>query len=184
MCYNITMKLIIGFGNPESKYNFTRHNFGFLALDFYAKINQLNWSEKPKFNANFLSFTSKSGEKVILVKPLTFYNEVGKSIQAFSHFYKVSPEEILVVCDDFNLNFGEVRFREKGSAGGNNGLKSAISELNTSDFPRLRLGTGNDTLRKKLGDTDFVLGKFTEVEKAKLPEILTEVSAKIDEFLQ
>ncbi|MBQ3352163.1 aminoacyl-tRNA hydrolase [Candidatus Saccharibacteria bacterium] len=162
------MKLIVGFGNPEAKYNFTRHNFGFLTLDFYAKIHKLDWEKSEKFNAIWL----KNGN-TIFVKPQTYYNEVGRSIQAFSHFYKIAPKDILIICDDFNLEFGKLRLREKGSAGGNNGLKSTISELGTDEFPRLRLGTGS-SLRAKTGDTDFVLGKFTAAEKEKLPEILSE----------
>lgn len=173
------MKLIVGFGNPGNEYNFTRHNFGFLALDFYAKIKKLEWQKNPKFDAIYL----KEGD-IIFIKPQTYYNNVGHSIQAFAHFYKIPPKDCLVLCDDFNLNFGMVRFREKGSAGGNNGLKSTISELNTTEFPRLRLGTGNDKLRQKLGDYDFVLSKFTAEEKAKLPEVLTEIAAKLDQAIE
>lgn len=176
------MKLIVGFGNPESKYNFTRHNYGFLALDFYAKISKLDWEKNPKFNAIWLK-TTLFGEDVIFIKPQTYYNEVGQAIQAFSHFYKIKPEDILVICDDFNLAFGEIRYRKTGSAGGNNGLKSTISELNTSDFPRLRLGTGSP-LRKKTGDTDFVLSKFTQEEKEQLPDLLTEIFTKINDVIR
>lgn len=172
------MKLIVGFGNPDAKYNFTRHNFGFLALDFYAKIKGLNWEKNPKFDAIYL----KDGDNVF-IKPQTYYNEIGRSIQAFSHFYKITPENCLVLCDDFNLDFGIIRFREKGSAGGNNGLKSTIKELGTEEFPRLRLGTGNDSLRNKIGDYDFVLSKFTPKEKEKLPEILREISDKLNAYL-
>ena len=175
------MKLVVGFGNPENKYNFTRHNYGFLTLDFYAKIKGLNWEQNPKFNAIWLK-TSIDGEQVIFIKPQTYYNEVGQAVQAFSHFFKIKPADILVVCDDFNLAFGEIRYRKNGSAGGNNGLKSTISELNTSEFPRLRLGTGSD-LRKKTGDTDFVLSKFTPEEKEKLPNLLREICKRIDEII-
>ncbi len=171
------MKLVVGFGNPESKYNFTRHNFGFLTLDFYAKIKDLQWEQNPKFNAIWLK-----SDDVIFIKPQTYYNEVGSSIQAFAHFYKIEPADILVVCDDFNLDFGELRYRKNGSAGGNNGLKSTISALNTTDFPRLRLGT-DSSLRQKYGDTDFVLGKFTPEEKEKLPEILRATCDRIDSLI-
>ncbi|MBQ2638513.1 aminoacyl-tRNA hydrolase [Candidatus Saccharibacteria bacterium] len=171
------MKLIVGFGNPGNQYNFTRHNFGFLSLDFYFKIKNLNWEKNPKFNALW----KKDGDK-IFVKPQTFYNEIGTSVQAFKNFYKVENKDILVICDDFNLDFGTLRERKRGSAGGNNGLKSTIEKLGTEDFPRLRVGTANDALRRKIGDTDFVLGKFTEEEREKLPEILKEISDKIDIF--
>lgn len=169
------MQLIIGLGNPESKYDFTRHNFGFLALDFYAKIHQLEW-QKPKLGAIWC----KSGQR-IFIKPQNFYNNSGQAVQAFLHFYKLTPADILVVCDDFDLDFGVLRYRAKGSSAGNNGLKSISEHLGTSDFPRLRIGT-NAPVRAKLGDIDFVLGKFTPEEKAKLPTILTEIAQKIDDF--
>ena len=168
------MQLIVGLGNPGKEYNFTRHNFGFLALDFFFKKQNLTWETSEKFHAAW-----KKQGNIIYLKPQTFYNDVGNSVRACLDFYKLSASDILVVCDDFNLPFGETRFRAKGSAGGNNGLKSIISHLGTDDFPRLRLGTGNDELRKKLGDTDFVLSKFTPEEKERLPEILQGVSEKL-----
>ena len=104
-----------------------------------------------------------------------------RSAKAFARFfYKLHPQDILVICDDFNLEFGKVRFRERGSAGGNNGLKSIATHLGTEDFPRLRIGTANDALRSKIGDTDFVLSRFTSEEYEKLPEILKEISVFID----
>lgn len=165
------MRLIVGFGNPGNEYNFTRHNFGFLALDFYAKTHNLTWESHPKFNAIYLKT-----DDLIFIKPQTYYNDSGSSVRAFANFYKIEPKDILVVCDDFNIPFGTIRHREKGSAGGNNGLKSVIANLGTQDFPRLRLGTGNDKLRTKLGDMNFVLSKFTPEEKAKLGEILSGLS--------
>lgn len=168
------MKLIIGFGNPGNDYNFTRHNLGFLALDFYFKINKLTWEPHEKFNCIW-----EKVDNTIFMKPQTFYNNVGEAVLAFKNFYKVENNDILILCDDFNLNFGEIRFREHGSAGGNNGLKSVISALKTENFPRLRLGTGNDELRTKVGDIDFVLSKFTTQEKEKLPIFLKNISERI-----
>lgn len=173
------MKLVIGLGNPGSQYNFTRHNFGFLALDFYFKRYDLSWGGKPRYGALW----GRRGD-IVFIKPQDFYNESGRSVREFMRFYKISVSDILVICDDFNLEFGKIRYRAKGSAGGNNGLKSIISALRTDEFARLRLGTGNDDLRKKMGDTDFVLSKFTPEEKQKLPETLAEVVDKIDEILQ
>ena len=161
------MRLIVGLGNPGNKYNFTRHNFGFLALDFFFKLNQFEWEKTEKFHCIW-----KKIDNTVFIKPQTFYNAVGPAIYDFLAYYKIPPENLLVIADDFNLPFGETRFRQKGSAGGNNGLKSIIATLKTEDLPRLRLGTGNDELRKILSDTDFVLGKFTQEEKEKLPEIL------------
>lgn len=167
------MKVIVGFGNPGSQYNFTRHNLGFLALDFYAKIHKLDWQNKPKFN----SLIAKDDERnTLFVKSQSFYNEVGQNIRAILDFYKLAPQDILVICDDFTLEFGKIRFRERGSAGGNNGLKSLVARLGTEDFPRLRIGTANDNLRSTVGDTDFVLSKFTPEEYEKLPQVLKQIS--------
>ena len=173
------MKLIIGFGNPGPNYNFTRHNFGFLALDFYTKIHQLNWQTKPKF---FAEVAKDDEHDLLLIKPQTFYNDVGNSIQAVCNFYKIASTDILVICDDFNLDFGKLRFRERGSSGGNNGLKSTIAALGTEDFPRLRLGTANDELRRQIGDVDFVLSRFTDVEHEQLPQILQNMTKYIAEY--
>lgn len=169
--YNLTMKIIVGFGNPGHQYNFTRHNFGFLALDFYAKVYGFEFKPQPKFKAEIAKV-----DDVLFVKPQTFYNDIGISIRAICDFYKAHPQDILAVCDDFNLPFGQIRFRERGSAGGNNGLKSAITHLGTEDFPRLRLGTGNDPLKNRIGDVDFVLSKFTPEEHEQLPQILREIA--------
>ena len=170
------MKLVVGLGNPEAKYNWTRHNTGFLALDFYFKVHGLEWGAKPRFGAVF----GRTGD-VIFIKPQDFYNLSGKAVQEYMQYYKIAISDILVVCDDFNLEFGKIRYRSSGSAGGNNGLKSIIAELGTSDFARLRMGTGNDELRKRMGDVDFVLSKFTPEEKAALPRVLRALTERIDE---
>lgn len=173
------MKLVIGLGNPESRYNFTRHNTGFLVLDYLFKVEDLKWSEKPRFGALW----GRSGD-VLFIKPQEFYNESGKAVTAYMNYYKIDVSDILVVCDDFNLEFGKIRYRASGQAGGNNGLKSIVSSIGTEAFPRLRVGTGNDELRAKLGDTDFVLSKYTPEEKAQLGKILTEVIERIGEIIK
>jgi PTH1 family peptidyl-tRNA hydrolase len=172
------MKLIVGFGNPENKYNFTRHNTGFLALDFYAKIKNLAWEKKEKFSALYF----RDGD-TFFIKPQTYYNDVGISVSAFANYYGIKKKDILIICDDFNLDFGKLRLREQGSSGGNNGLKSTIEKLGSDEFPRLRVGTDN-AMRQKMGDINFVLGKFTPEEREKLPEILREITAKIDNFIK
>ncbi|MBR3228840.1 aminoacyl-tRNA hydrolase [Candidatus Saccharibacteria bacterium] len=168
------MKLIVGLGNPGDRYNFTRHNIGFLALDFYFKLNNLSWAPKPHLGA---IYGRKDG--ILFIKPQEFYNETGSVVQKYMHFYKIPASDILVICDNFDLNFGLIRYRASGSAGGNNGLKSIDTALGTSDYPRIRVGTGNDELHSKMGDTEFVLSHFTTEEKNKLPEILREVCDKI-----
>lgn len=168
------MNLVVGFGNPGNEYNFTRHNFGFLALDFYLKTHKIEWEKNPKFGAIWARI-----DDTFYIKPQDYYNDSGKSVRAFMNFYKIPLENILIICDDFNIPFGTTRNREKGSAGGNNGLKSVIKELGTEDFKRLRLGTGNDDLRKKMGDMDFVLSKFTAEERDQLATILTSIDDKL-----
>ena len=169
------IKLVVGLGNPGDRYNFTRHNTGFLTLDFYAKTHHFDWQPSPKFGAIW----AKYGD-TFFIKPQEFYNDSGRAVQSFCHYYKFAPGQVLAICDDFCLEFGKLRLREHGSAGGNNGLKSIIAHLGTENFPRLRIGTANDELRRRLGDTEFVLSKFTATEKAELPAILAAVSVRID----
>lgn len=172
------MKLIVGLGNPGTKYNFTRHNVGFLVLDYYAKVAGLKWNETPKLNAIW-------GKKddTIFIKPQSFYNETGTIVANFLRYYKIELSDLLIICDNFDLGFGLVRFRGSGSAGGNNGLKSIDASLKTSDYARVRVGTGNDELRRKMGDIDFVLSKFTPEEKEKLPGILQMTTDRINDFI-
>ena len=136
------MKLVVGLGNPESKYNWTRHNTGFLALDFYFKLKGLEWEPKARLGA-----ISGRSDDIWFIKPQDYYNISGRAVREYMRFYKIPISDILVICDDFNLGFGEIRYRSSGSAGGNNGLKSIIAELGTDEFARLRVGTGNEELR-------------------------------------
>lgn len=172
------MKLIVGLGNPGTSYNFTRHNSGFLALDFYFKLHGLTWNEKPRLSAVY-----GRDKDVIFIKPQDFYNLSGKAVAEYMRYYKVPASDVLVICDNFDLAFGKVRFRSSGLAGGNNGLKSVDQYLSGADYARIRIGTGNDELRRKMGDVDFVLSRFTAEEKAKLPVVLRDVCEKIDEFI-
>lgn len=168
------MKLVVGLGNPENRYNFTRHNTGFLVLDYYFKVKGLKWSDKPRLGALW-----GRENDTIFIKPQEFYNNSGQVVAAYMNYYKIPAPDILVICDDFNLEFGKIRYRAGGSAGGNNGLKSIIASIGTEDFPRIRIGTANDDLRTRVGDVDFVLSKFTEEEKGQLPAVLDEVINKI-----
>ena len=143
-------------------------------LDYYFKVKELKWSDKPRLGALW-----GRSDDVIFIKPQEYYNESGRAVAAYMKYYKITASDILVVCDDFNLEFGKVRYRAAGSAGGNNGLKSIIASIGTDEFPRIRIGTGNDVLRAKLGDVDFVLSKFTVEEKNQLPEVMEEAIARI-----
>lgn len=172
------MKLVVGLGNPGASYNFTRHNVGFLALDYYFKRKKESFREKP-----FLGAIRGQIGDVIFIKPQNFYNETGGVVFNYMRHFKIPSSDILVICDNFDLEFGLVRYRASGSAGGNNGLKSIDKALSNSDYPRIRVGTGNDELRKKLGDVEFVLSRFTPEEKERLPDVLEEIMTKIDEII-
>ena len=176
--YNTLMKLVVGLGNPGNRYNFTRHNVGFLALDFYFKVRKASWKEKPHLGA----ITGRLDD-ILFIKPQNFYNDSGAVVAEYARYYKIPTSDILVICDNFDLEFGKVRYRSSGAAGGNNGLKSIDEALGTSEYARIRVGTENEELRSKMGDIDFVLSKFTPEEKVKLPEILAEIREKIDEFI-
>ena len=171
--------MVVGLGNPGSQYNFTRHNFGFLTLDYFLKRRGGSFGAKPLLGA----ITGRVGD-VLFVKPQDFYNLSGRAVAAIARYYKIEVSDILVVCDNFDLEFGKMRLRSGGSAGGNNGLKSVDAELGTTDYARLRLGTGNDELRRKMGDVDFVLSRFTPEEKERLPEVLEEARGKIETWIE
>jgi PTH1 family peptidyl-tRNA hydrolase len=155
------MKLLFGLGNPGDKFVGTRHNVGFMALDSFAYARGVTFSDKPKFSA-FVAELSVEGEKVLLVKPSTFYNESGSSYRKILDFYKVEPQDTLIVHDELALPFGTIRVRLGGSDAGNNGIKS-INQHGGEASVRVRVGTGNDK-RALIGDFDFVLGKFSKEE--------------------
>ncbi|MDO4271998.1 MAG: aminoacyl-tRNA hydrolase [Candidatus Saccharibacteria bacterium] len=134
------MKLIVGLGNPGVEYEKTRHNFGFMALDNFAVKQGVVWQNKAKFSALTAELTIK-GEKVILVKPQTFYNLVGESVQKLRAFYKLDLTDILVIHDEMALSLGTIRVRRGGSDAGNNGIKNIINNIG-SEFVRVRIGSG------------------------------------------
>lgn len=172
------MKLVVGLGNPGNRYLWTRHNVGFLTLDYYFKRKGLSFENRAKFGAIW----GREGETVF-IKPQEYYNETGRVVAEWMRYYKIPASDLLVICDNFDLEFGKVRVRASGSAGGNNGLKSIDASLDSSEYARIRVGTENDELRKKLGDIEFVLSKFTPEEKAGLAEVLEEIVSKIDSFI-
>lgn len=132
--------IIVGLGNPGAKYATTRHNVGFCAIDYIAdKLSADNF--KLKFEGLFCQAKIKDA-RVLLLKPQTFMNDSGRSIAAFASFYKVNPENIIVIFDDISLDVGKMRIRRKGSAGGHNGIKSIINHLSSENFPRVKIGVG------------------------------------------
>ncbi len=175
------MKLVLAQGNPGSDYDRTRHNVGFNVLDKFAETQNLTWSEKSKFKA-LIAEATLQGEKVILVKPTTFYNETGQSARQLIDFYHLNPaEDLLVIHDDLALPFGTIRTRRQGSDGGNNGIKSLNSHLGP-DYHRMRIGIGNE-LRDRIDDADFVLGRFSADESKILDDIINKATDIIDSFI-
>ena len=172
------MRLIVGLGNFGKKYEQTRHNFGFMAVENLAKKLNLNWKFEKKFFGQ-VATGEVTGEKTILLKPETYMNLSGKAVLAVAQFYKIPAKKIVVFSDDLDLPFGKFRWREKGSSGGHNGLKSIISVLGTQEFPRMRLGI-SDELREKMPTEKFVLTKFSKDELAQIPQILDQA---LSEFL-
>src|SRR5262245_39619408 len=155
------MKLVVGLGNPGSKYDGTRHNAGFAALDLAAARHGVQWESAPRGIEALVG--RWRARDVVLAKPLTFMNLSGAAIVPILHFYKIDVPDLLVVVDDVNLEAGRLRIRSGGSAGGHNGLKSIIASLGTDQFSRLRIGVGGGSGRDL---SPHVLGKFGAEEEA------------------
>lgn len=178
------MKLIFAQGNPGPSYANSRHNVGFMSLDYIQKQHNLpEFQHKTKFQALISEHPQEgSGEKIILAKPTTFYNETGQSVRALSDFYRIAPEDVLVIHDELALQFGTVRIRNTGSDAGNKGIRSIIAHLG-SDFWRIRIGINNE-LAEKIDSADFVLSQFTKTEKEKLSsELLPTIEVLYQRFL-
>lgn len=166
------MFVIVGLGNPEKKYENTRHNVGFMAIDALAEKYGISLSEKKHKAICGTGFIE--GIKVLLVKPQTYMNLSGESVGEIMNFYKLDPEEeIMVIYDDISLAPGNIRIRRKGSAGGHNGIKSLISHLGTQGFMRIKIGVGEKPSGWDLAD--YVLGHFSEEDHVKLKEIMPDV---------
>ena len=174
------MKLVFGLGNPGKQYVGTRHNIGFETLDSFAIKQVTGFVLKDKFKAEIAEL-NLNGEKVLLARPQTFYNEVGQSYRAISDFYKIDPQDTLVIHDELSLPFGMVRVREGGSDAGNNGIKSINQHGGDGSF-RVRVGIANQD-RQLIGDVDFVLGKLPLDEASRLQkDIMPTLHSLIERF--
>lgn len=155
------MKLIVGLGNPEIKYAFTRHNTGFLAIDeLLHRLGNLTL-DKDKFKGIFTK-TKIENEDVIIAKPMTYMNLSGEFIRPLADFYKIEPKDIIVAYDELALPVGRIRITKEGSAAGHNGIKSIIANLGTEKFIKVRIGIGET--RPLMNQIDFVLARYTEDE--------------------
>jgi PTH1 family peptidyl-tRNA hydrolase len=158
------MKLIVGLGNPGSKYEGTRHNVGFQAVERLVRDSGAP-APRPKFEGNIWECLLE-GERSLLLQPQTFMNRSGGSVRKAIDFYQVPPSDVLVICDDFNLPLGQLRMRGSGSDGGQNGLADVIRCLGTPDVSRLRIGIG--PVPDRWNPADFVLGKFSASERSEI----------------
>lgn len=157
--------LIVGLGNPGAKYEFTRHNAGFLCVDLYAEKNSFK-IDRIKFKGTLCDVRVK-GKRCLFLKPQTFMNLSGESVREVASFYKIPPERIIVIFDDVSLDVGKMRIRRKGTDGGHNGIKSIIYHLGSTDFPRIKIGVG----KKPHPDydlADWVLKAFSKDELKEL----------------
>ncbi|KWW52178.1 peptidyl-tRNA hydrolase [Bacillus cereus] len=173
------MKLIVGLGNPGREYELTRHNIGFMAIDELAKRWNISLNEqkfKGVFGAGFVN-----GEKVILLKPLTYMNLSGESIRPLMDYYKIDVEDFVVLYDDLDIPVGKLRLRMKGSAGGHNGVKSTISHLGTQEFQRIRMGI--DRPKNGMKVVDYVLGRFTSEEISDVNHSIEKAADACEEWL-
>lgn len=173
--------LVVGLGNPGKDYAETRHNIGFMCIDNYASIREFsNWSNKKDFQCDF-SMQLLGGNRIILIKPSTYMNNSGLAVRAVQQFYEIPNEQTLVVHDELDIKFGQIRTRTGGSSAGHNGLNSLIEHLG-KDFARIRIGVGNSR-SAKADSSKFVLGKFSANEKKQLGNLTREVASIIDEFV-
>ena len=169
------MYLIAGLGNPGGKYNHTRHNAGFRAIDRISERYGIPLQEK-RFRGLYGRGIIE-GQRVILLKPQTFMNLSGDCIGAMARYYQIPADHLIVICDDVYLDAGVLRIRKSGSAGGHNGLKDIIRKLPGGDFPRIRVGVGKQPERMDL--IDHVLSRFTEEEEKALDAALEDAASAI-----
>ena len=170
------MKLIVGLGNPGKEYENTRHNVGFMILDHY--LNTTDWKEK--FKAIYHE-ERIDDEKVLFVKPLTYMNLSGDSVVQFVNYFDVNIDDILVIHDDMDIDFGSYKLKKNSSDGGHNGIKSIINRLNTNAFARLKVGVSHD---KSMDTKDYVLGKFSKKELETFDKLQDTYQHIIESFIR
>lgn len=174
------MKLIVGLGNPGRQYENTRHNVGFKVIDQLSEDLSIPL-DRQKYNGIY-GIGHISGEKVILLKPLTYMNLSGECIRPLMDFYDMNVEDLVVIYDDLDLPVGKIRLRAKGSAGGHNGIKSMIQHLGTQEFNRIRVGIDRPTNGMKI--SDYVLGQFTEADLQGINEAISYSSKACESWIQ
>lgn len=182
------MKLIVGLGNPQDKYANTRHNLGFEVIDEYARKKLepgIIWQKEEKFKAEVIKI-----EKNLLIKPQTYMNNSGMAISLISNYFKIQPEDIIIIHDELDLPLGQIKIRLGGAAAGHHGVESIISALNTDKFIRIRLGIGNlktklsERGREHISAEKFVLEPFMHGEKAQVKHMIKKALKALDLLLE
>lgn len=173
--------LLVGLGNVGKEYDTTRHNAGFLCLDAFvaARAEMGPWQDKKDLKCH-LSTGQFGDTRVVAIKPTTYMNLSGEAVQAVSHFYKITPSHILVIHDEIDIPFGQIRLRVGGSAAGHNGIKSVTNAIG-GDYGRVRIGIGPKN-PLQIDSADFVLQKFSADQQKQLPNLTREVSAILSEY--
>ena len=174
------MYLIVGLGNPEPEYSYTRHNMGFDVINIIAKKCEIDIS-RTKFNGLYGSGIIKD-EKVILLKPQTYMNLSGESVKEVAEFYNLKPEEIIVIYDDIDIEKGHIKIRKKGGAGSHNGMKSVVEELQSTDFARIRVGIGQPEFKSDM--INYVIGKVPQEEQEILQQGVEKAAKAVEEILK
>ncbi|MDO8486709.1 MAG: aminoacyl-tRNA hydrolase [Candidatus Curtissbacteria bacterium] len=178
------MKLIVGLGNPGKKYEKNRHNFGFMVADALTTDEGLTWKKDQDLMCRFAK-----KRKLAVIKPTIFMNRSGESVKAFAAYYKIGPENILVICDDIDLEFGKIRLAFGGTSAGHKGIDSVIGSLAIEEFARLRIGIGrpspkaSDGKPSNIGVENFVLADFLPEEKEKLKSIIGRAVEAVRSFI-
>lgn len=172
------MKLIVGLGNPGKSYSNTRHNIGFMCIDKLCEFFNVKLDSK-KFNGLYTQFNYK-GEKIMLLEPQKYMNLSGEVIRPFIDFFKISIDDVLIICDDLDTEVGNIRLRYKGSSGGHNGLKDIEKHLGTQNYKRIKIGISNN---KMIDTKDYVLGKFNKEENKIIENSINKIPNIIENYL-
>lgn len=173
--------LVVGLGNPGKEYDGTRHNIGFEAVDAFARLNDFSaWIEKKDLRVRFASHTL-GATRVIAIKPATFMNLSGEAVQKTASFYKVAPSDIVVIHDELDIPFGQIRTRTGGGSAGHNGIKSVSQHIGET-YGRIRIGIGPKT-PDQIDSADFVLARFANKEQAEIKALTQEVNALLNEYI-
>ena len=173
------MKLIIGLGNPGSQYELTRHNVGFIIIDEFAKRNNIEFKLDSKLKGAIGTKTI-NGEKIMLLKPMTYMNLSGESVIAVMNYYKIEVEDIIVISDDLDSPLGRIRLRDHGSSGGHNGHKNIVNHIHSENYKRIKVGIGRDA---NIPVVDWVLKKLNEDELATINQAVDKACDALNDYV-